>query len=41
VYAAPVAGALFVVVVGKLLAARRPAAPAAPGPVDLARREED
>lgn len=40
-YAAPVAGALFVVVVGKLLAARRPAAPAAPGPVDLARREED
>ncbi|MCC7462477.1 MAG: TerC family protein [Gammaproteobacteria bacterium] len=39
VYAAPVTGALLVVVLGKLLAARYPAAPAPAGPVDLARRD--
>jgi predicted tellurium resistance membrane protein TerC len=39
VYAAPVAGALFVVLAGKLIAARRPAPPAAAGPVDLVRHE--
>lgn len=39
VYAAPVAGALLVVAIGKLLAARYPAEPAAAGPVDLARRD--
>jgi YjbE family integral membrane protein len=38
-YAAPVAGAVLVVAIGKLLAARLPETPAAAGPVDLARRD--
>jgi len=41
VYALPVAGAVLVVVVGKWLAARRPAAPATAGPIDLARHEDE
>ncbi|HQW08878.1 MAG TPA: TerC family protein [Steroidobacteraceae bacterium] len=41
VYAAPVAGAVLVVAIGKLLAASRPAAPAAAGPIDLARRDDE
>jgi len=41
VYALPVAGAVLVVVIGKWLAARRPPAPAAAGPIDLARRDQD
>lgn len=40
IYAAPVAGALLVVVIGKVLAARRPAATAAAGPIDLARHDD-
>lgn len=40
IYAAPVAGALLVVVIGKILAARQP--PSAPhGPIDLARRDDE
>ncbi len=39
-WAPPVAGALLVVVIGKLLAARRPPVAAA-GPVDLARRDTE
>ncbi len=39
VYAAPVAGALLVVTIGKFIAARRPTAPATAGPVDLARHD--
>ena len=41
VYAAPVAGAVLVGAIGKLLAASRPAAPAAAGPIDLARRDDE
>lgn len=40
IYAAPVAGALLVVVMGKLIAARQ-SPPAGTGPVDLARRDDD
>lgn len=41
VYVVPVAGALLVVAIGKLLARRRPVAPTAAGPIDLARRDGD
>jgi YjbE family integral membrane protein len=41
VYAAPIAGALLVVALGKLTAARQPVAPAPAGPIDLARRDDE
>ncbi len=41
IYAAPIAGALLVVALGKLTAARQPVAPAPAGPIDLARRDDE
>jgi YjbE family integral membrane protein len=40
IYAAPVAGALLVVVIGKILAARQPASTPT-GPIDLARHDDE